>query len=1243
MADSFKEVIEVALRATTDPNLRALLTQLRDLGATGDLTANQLAEMQGTVGALVDALQQAGAAAQDAARFRELTDEVSATQSALQAATKSLGEISAELEGVEKPTRALQRSYKDANREVERLEALLATQNGTLARLDTSLRSAGVDTDRLADEQARLRSESERTVSALRAQADAVRSQAEANRALRQRLDESDDAFRRQATANRTSAEALRGYRERAAQARAETKSLGDQATATAGVMQRLRGVFTALLGFITLRGAVEGVRNLLGLGDAAESARIRLAGLYGSQEAGNRAFAELKQLARDNAQQFEAVLDAATKLKAFGLDPLDGTLQTLIDQNAKLGGSQQTLEGIILAVGQAYAKQKLQGEEILQLVERGVPVWELLARATGKNVVELQKLSEQGKLGRTEIKLLLDEIGRSAQGAAANNLGLLSSLVQGLRDRVKEFFQLVSESGALQFFKDRLSAITAEIDGLARDGRLADYARRVSEAIVSVAKAVESGTRFIVQHAGALLELGKAYAAIKFASFLVGMAESAQRMLAAAAAAKATAEAVGGLRGALAAIPSQVKIAIAAVGIEAAVSQWAKFADQVREAEEIEQRARDTTVANAEARNVLAARLQAVVALYAAYKGEVIATDKTVADSTEKELRFYLERLEGARKFYAALRVERRRANDEDGAAEATRRLGEYKAAIDKVAARLRALDEAKKTAFGVPENSLAAALLQLGVDAETAGVKVTKEGEKIVAAFKRVATEGNASSGQVRAAFSKALDSATTVAEIQALEQSLRTAFETGKLSATQYAVEAGRAAQKTAEITAASKTAQGAVLGIGDSGEAAAKRTIAALEAVRSTLISAAQTINDELNTALRQKADDSVIAELTKQAREADAELTKVNKQIADAKTQMQSAGDSGAKSFQQATDSAQETGKAAKDIGTQAAAGADETATAIGGVLGQLVAMYQKFSAISPAAAELFKTMYNGAVQTATSLGDVAKAIARAEKSTDAAIANQRFAAQQMGEAYERVAELGEGAGLAFLQASRVGVEGLHQFADAARHGRAQLDLLNQSELDQLAASAEKAAQKVASIRAAAQAATQQLEQLNRSMQDEADRREGNDIAILERQHQDNLRRIEELARAAGDSGRAAADEARRREEEDYRAELARLQAETKAKEQAAREQADTAIAETEREAAARNKTAESDGGRGGGLGTPGRAVEFVLRVRNEQTGAQQQLMELAQLSEFGDLITQKVVETLSSYNGLSTR
>ena len=128
---------------------------------------------------------------------------------------------------------------------------------------------------------------------------------------------------------------------------------------------------------------------------------------LMGSVEAGEEATAWIKDFAKNTPLQLEEVTDAFALLRSYGLDPMDGSLQAIVDKNEQLGGGMERLTGLSSALGQAWAKQKLQTEEILQLVERGVPVWEMLGNVTGKNTEQLQKLASEGRIGRDVIQAL--------------------------------------------------------------------------------------------------------------------------------------------------------------------------------------------------------------------------------------------------------------------------------------------------------------------------------------------------------------------------------------------------------------------------------------------------------------------------------------------------------------------------------------------------------------------------------------------------------------------------------------------------------------------------------------------------------------------------------------------------------------------------------------------------------------------------------------------------------------------
>ena len=234
-------------------------------------------------------------------------------------------------------------------------------------------------------------------------------------------------------------------------------------------------------------------IESILTTGDKFERLRVQLEAIMGSMAEGERALVWIKDFTRSTPFQLEEVSEAFVRLKAFGLDPMEGSMQAIVDQASKLGGGMERLNGITLAVGQAWAKQKLQGEEILQLVERGVPVWELLEKATGKNVQELQKLSSAGKLGRDTIALLIAEIGKSAEGAAAKNMSLLSGYVSNLKDSWQQFLAAIADSGALEYTKNLLGAIALKIEAMNQDGRLQALAKKISDAFIAMGEAIQS------------------------------------------------------------------------------------------------------------------------------------------------------------------------------------------------------------------------------------------------------------------------------------------------------------------------------------------------------------------------------------------------------------------------------------------------------------------------------------------------------------------------------------------------------------------------------------------------------------------------------------------------------------------------------------------------------------------------------------------------------------------------------
>lgn len=271
-------------------------------------------------------------------------------------------------------------------------------------------------------------------------------------------------------------------------------------------------GLGLGFVGVQSFTGAMgqlrDSITEVLRVGAGFETMRAQLSTLYGSVEQGQQAFEWIRDFGKTVPYELEAVTDAFTKLKAMGLDPMDGTMQAIADQAAALGGGAQTLEGVVLALGQAWTKQKLQGEEALQLIERGVPVWDLLSRATGKTAVQLQEMASAGKLGRDAIAALIEEMGRANAGASASAMNTWSGQIALLKTNWQDFLDTIASSGLLDLFRQEIAAINQAIAEMAQTGELKQWAQAASNAIVSLYEAMKTGAGFVAQYGNAIQSL---------------------------------------------------------------------------------------------------------------------------------------------------------------------------------------------------------------------------------------------------------------------------------------------------------------------------------------------------------------------------------------------------------------------------------------------------------------------------------------------------------------------------------------------------------------------------------------------------------------------------------------------------------------------------------------------------------------------------------------------------------------
>ncbi len=434
---------------------------------------------------------------------------IAQTQTSVQRVDRTIADLREALDR-NPGSRGLAVSLQIAERDAAGLRRTLDQLTARHAEQQRAARAAGVDTGQLANEERRLASVVDNTRESI----------AQNSREIRE-LERAQMRAAREAAGHTSRVTALR-----------EAMSSGvRQAAAYAAAFVGIQAALNLVRRGIGL--VRDGIVSMLTTGDQFENLQNRLTSLMGSVAEGERATAWIKTFAKDTPLQLGDVTDAFALLKAYGLDPMDGALKAIEDQSEKLGGGMERLEGITTAVGQAWAKQKLQTEEILQLVERGVPVWDMLAKVTGKNAAQLQDLASKGKLGRDVIKALVDEMGRSSEGAAAKAMSTLTGLVSNLGDTAADFLNRIANAGALDHVKNKLKELGDTIAQMDQDGRLDTLAKGLSDAFVQGSEWVE---RFIKRLAdvdfGTLIDKTSAWLS-SFSTQLDDMASRVQLFIA--------------------------------------------------------------------------------------------------------------------------------------------------------------------------------------------------------------------------------------------------------------------------------------------------------------------------------------------------------------------------------------------------------------------------------------------------------------------------------------------------------------------------------------------------------------------------------------------------------------------------------------------------------------------------------------------------------------------------------------
>ena len=204
---------------------------------------------------------------------------------------------------------------------------------------------------------------------------------------------------------------------------------------------------------------------------------------LTGSLETAKGIIGELQAFGAVTPFTSTELIETAKRMKAFGFET-----NQVVDITKRLadvaGATGADLGGIATAFGQIQAKGRLQGEELLQLQERGVALQDELRKMYGLTGEEFSKALQKGQISAkaAEVALirLTEKGGKYANGAIAQSDTLFGKL-STLQDALQRFGQNIGRvlspifKGIIEF----LTTITNQINNLFREAAIDRQARK--------------------------------------------------------------------------------------------------------------------------------------------------------------------------------------------------------------------------------------------------------------------------------------------------------------------------------------------------------------------------------------------------------------------------------------------------------------------------------------------------------------------------------------------------------------------------------------------------------------------------------------------------------------------------------------------------------------------------------------------------------------------------------------------
>ena len=279
----------------------------------------------------------------------------------------------------------------------------------------------------------------------------------------------------------------LRAVNTQLADARAATRGVSSamaQARTEGGLFSKvMSGAASVFLGGGIL-GIVQSIGSgILNLGKTAiqasadmESLKATVEVFLGSGKAATQFLKDIQKFAAQTPFEFPELAKAGKSLLAFGYsgDEAMKLLKRLGDVSA---AAQVPIGELSAIIGKAKLGQKIQGEELNQLADRGINIFPELAKVLGTTEDQIKKLGSDGKIAYADLEkaiTLATDKGGQFYGLMDKQSKTFSGLMSTLKDNFGQFVQSIF-TGSTEALKPAIAAVSdffGQLTDLIREGK---------------------------------------------------------------------------------------------------------------------------------------------------------------------------------------------------------------------------------------------------------------------------------------------------------------------------------------------------------------------------------------------------------------------------------------------------------------------------------------------------------------------------------------------------------------------------------------------------------------------------------------------------------------------------------------------------------------------------------------------------------------------------------------------------